>query len=221
MSDNISSNIPSKEYRYLPNVLYEVSDEVSEQYPRESEEYLQDSKGRVVARSYLLPIHDETLSFSFWIFPGVVVFALAGYFTFNFVSKRVRRKFAEWIASKESQRPLSLLQRAGLFKGFNRPQDEDQELETGEGSQEPVSAPQEAVLVPIETVSVEEFKRLQGEKRELEAEKKQRTMVRPEFLLELFISYKREIITKGAATRILMTYYHLSEAEALEWLNEK
>jgi hypothetical protein len=210
MSDNMSS----KKSQSSPNPFYEIS----EQNPRESEEYLQDEKylqdseGRLVARSYLLPLPDE--SPDFWVSPGVVVLVVAGYFMFNFVSNYVQRKFANWIASEESQRPISLLQRVGLFKGLKKPQGEGQELEAGESSQEPVS-------VPIETVSVEEFKRLQGEKRKLEAEKKQQTMIRPEFLLELFISYKREIITKGAATRILMTYYHLSEAEALEWLNEK
>ena len=212
--NNMSDNMSSKKSQSSPNPFYEIS----EQNPRESEEYLQDEKylqdseGRLVARSYLLPLPDE--SPDFWVSPGVVVLVVAGYFMFNFVSNYVQRKFANWIASEESQRPISLLQRVGLFKGLKKPQGEGQELEAGESSQEPVS-------VPIETVSVEEFKRLQGEKRKLEAEKKQQTMIRPEFLLELFISYKREIITKGAATRILMTYYHLSEAEALEWLNEK
>ena len=206
-SDNMPDNMSSKKFQSSPNTSYEIS----EQYPRESEEYLQDeeylhdSEGRLVARSYLLPLPDETPNF--WVVPGVIVLALTGYFSFNLVSKSVQRKFAKWIASKESQKPISVLQRVGLFKGLKRPQGEGPELEAGEGSQE--------------AVSVEEFKRLQGEKRELEAKEKQRTVVRPEFLLELFISYKREIITKSAATRILMIYYHLSEAEALEWLNEK
>ena len=219
--NNMSDNMSSKKSQWSPNPFYEIS----EQNPRESEEYLQDgeylqdSEGRLVARSYLLPLPDE--SPDFWVSPGVVVLVVAGYFMFNFRSNYVQRKFANWIASEESQRPISLLQRVGLFKGLKKPQGEGQELEAGKSSQEPVSAPQEPVSVRIETVSVEEFKKLQGEKRELEAEKKQQTTVRPEFLLELFISYKQEIITKGAATRILMTYYHLSEAEALKWLNEK
>ncbi len=46
-------------------------------------------------------------------------------------------------------------------------------------------------------------------------------MVKPEFLLETFTSYKRGTITKGAATRILMVYYNLSEEEALDWLDKK
>ena len=45
--------------------------------------------------------------------------------------------------------------------------------------------------------------------------------VKPEFLLETFTSYKRGDITKGAATRILMVYYNLSEEEALNWLDKK
>ena len=77
--------------------------------------------------------------------------------------------------------------------------------------------PQESAKVLEESGSG----RPQGERQELEAKEKPRTVVRPEFLLEIFANYKRGTITKGAATRILMNCYHLSEAKALEWLNDK
>lgn len=66
--------------------------------------------------------------------------------------------------------------------------------------------------------------RPQGEGQELKActsSMRPQSMVKPEFLLETFTSYKRGTITKGAATRILMVYYNLSEEEALDWLDKK
>jgi hypothetical protein len=69
--------------------------------------------------------------------------------------------------------------------------------------------------------------RPQGEGQELKActsstqLMRPQSMVKPEFLLETFTSYKRGTITKGAATRILMVYYNLSEEEALDWLDKK
>ena len=127
-----------------------------------------------------------------------IALALGGYYLFDRVKRaslfdNLKSIYKKLTGSKDSQQSVKALEE----NGSGRPQEE------------------------LEAVSVEEFKRLQGEKRELEAKEKQQTVVRPEFLLDIFTSYKRGTITKGAATRILMNCYHLSEAEALEWLDKK
>jgi hypothetical protein len=74
-----------------------------------------------------------------------------------------------------------------------------------------------------ENRSVKEFKMPSGgdsteqhKEQRLETEERLPARATPEFMLEIFTSYKRETITKKAALYLLMTYYNLSEGEALE-----
>ena len=75
--------------------------------------------------------------------------------------------------------------------------------------------PQELGSTLEKNHSVEGFKRVSSEEQRLEVVK-----ATPEFMLVIFIHCKKGTITKKAATRILMTYYDLTEAESLELLEE-
>lgn len=59
----------------------------------------------------------------------------------------------------------------------------------------------------------------QCEGQESENENEPLTRATPEFMLEVFICCQKGRITKKAATSLLMIYYNVSEAEALEWLS--
>lgn len=154
----------AEEYQYSPNMSYEVS-----------EQYLHDSEGRQVTRSYITPVPATTPPVFFYVV-GIGL-ALAGSILFDYV----KRNFPRWTSSEDSQQSASAVEE----NGSSRPQGEGQELEVGTSSMRP------------------------------------RSTVKPEFMLSVFTSYKGRTITKGAAARILMTYYSLSEEEALEWLDDK
>lgn len=59
----------------------------------------------------------------------------------------------------------------------------------------------------------------QCEGQESENENEPLTRATPKFMLEVFICCQKGRITKKAATPLLMIYYNVSEAEALEWLS--
>ena len=195
--------VKSKECQYSDNMPDNVSSKEYRYLPNMSydvsevnQEYYQGmpvTQTFTVTRRYRIPDG---------VYYGVAIaLALGGYYLFDRVKRaslfdNLKSIYKKLTGSKDSQQSVKALEE----NGSGRPQVEGEELEA---------------------VSVEEFKRLQGEKRELEAKEKHQTVVRPEFLLAIFTSYKRGTITKGAATRILMNCYHLSEAEALEWLDKK
>ena len=85
----------AEEYQYSPNMSYEIS-----------EQYLHDSKGRQVTRSYITSVPATTPPVVFYVV-GIVL-ALASSLLFDYV----KRNFAKWT-------------------GSDRPQGEGQELEAG------------------------------------------------------------------------------------------
>ena len=163
-----------QEMTVLPNMSYEIS----EQHSQDSSEYLQNSEGRVVARSYTIPV-PYTIP-PVWFYVGGIAFVLAGGLLFDYV----KRNFSKWIGSEDSQQSTSEVDE----NDSGRPQGEGPGLEVGTSSTQ-LMRPQ--------------------------------SQAKPEFLLEVFTSYKRGTITKRAATRLLMSCHNLSEAEALDWLDDK
>ena len=74
---------------------------------------------------------------------------------------------------------------------------------------------------PDENPSAKRFKRPIDEDQMLKIQRASQTKATPEVLLKTFESSKKGAITKKGATFLLITYYNLSEAEALGLLKEE
>ena len=101
-----------------------MSYEISEQHSQDSSEYLQNSEGRVVARSYTIPV-PYTIP-PVWFYVGGIAFVLAGGLLFDYV----KRNFSKWIGSEDSQQSTSEVDE----NGSGKPQVEGEKLEAGKGS---------------------------------------------------------------------------------------
>ena len=167
-SPNLSNNVSSNEYRYIPNMSHEVS-EVSQEY----------YQGRPVKHTFTATRNYTTPD---GVYYGIAIaLALVGSLMFD----SIKRIFQEWISSEDSKESAKVLEESGS----GRPQVDGKELEAGEGSPTTINV--------IDTKATAEL------------------------MLEIFVCYKKGAITKGGAICLLTTYYNLSQAEALQVLEEE
>ena len=177
-SDNMPDNVSSKEYRYLPNMSYDVS-EVSQEYYQG----VPVTQTFTVTRRYRIPDG---------VYYGIAIaLALGGYFLFDSVKRASLVDYVKGIltGSKNSQESASTVKESKSVEGFKRPRGEGKGVETGGGSPTTINV--------IDTGATAKL------------------------MLEIFVCYKRGAITKGGAICILTTYYNLSQAEALQVLEEE